>query len=142
MRNAFIVAMLTFIPSLALADLPPPDDFEESCTVAQQQKDGEMCEVCSGAYHAAVAFCTDKYETEGEPTMEKRCKTYGASVWDEVWCRPLKAGETPKVPSQPPAAAGASCAAARTGAPRGELGALSMLLAMAGLTLWRRRRST
>ena len=70
--------MLTMLFPLALADLPPLEDYVETCTVANH---GTRCKTCS-AYHAGREDC-EALEKQG---YHKVCKTRGASVWDEVLC--------------------------------------------------------
>jgi hypothetical protein len=77
---ALVVGLL--IPSSALADLPPPRDYVEKCTVEVQTKQGEECRLC-GAYFASHEECL-KLDHAG---YQHRCRSYGASVWKEVWCR-------------------------------------------------------
>lgn len=72
----------------ARADLPPPPGYVEVCTVAIQCGSDTPGKVCS-AYHSGREAC-DALEQEGWSRM---CKTAGASVWNEVFCkeRPVEA---------------------------------------------------
>ncbi|MBN2193633.1 MAG: hypothetical protein JW751_12520 [Polyangiaceae bacterium] len=78
----------------ARADLAPPEDFVETCTVEQQQAAGETCVSCSVTYED-FTVCANLYEPEG---YAKRCKTWGASVFEEVYC---KANQNPGTGGSP-----------------------------------------
>lgn len=67
----------------ANADLAPPADYVENCTVAKQQVDGKLCVACASSY-ATVDKCKDDYSGQG---YIQACKSWGASVWTEVWCK-------------------------------------------------------
>jgi len=69
-------------PSLAQADVPPGPDYVERCTV-EAQGAGMECVLCGDAYHGDHDACEKKYG----PGLERRCRTSGASVWKEVWCK-------------------------------------------------------
>jgi hypothetical protein len=138
-KSLFAAAALSLLAftAPARADVPPEPGFVESCTVPKAQKAGETCESCGGAYHGDREVCDRKYV--GQPEMARRCQTAGGSVWDEVWCRPLKAGETPKVPSESASTPGASCGL------HGHEGGtdptmLALIVAGAGLACRRRSR--
>lgn len=85
----FALSSLLLAPA-ALADVAPPPGYVEQCTVSKQQKDGLECTLCTGAYHGAPDHCVKIYEPQG---LTRACRTRGASVWKEVWCR--KAGGPP-----------------------------------------------
>ena len=139
---------LALLSGLALADIAPPPDFVETCTVANHVKPGEECTMC-GAWHGGREDC-EALEAQG---YSARCRTSGASTWDEVMCRaaatpevqpadgPPSADTIPEVPAEPatptapaaPAGAEARCASA---APAG----LWALLLATGLLALRRRR--
>lgn len=88
--------ILVLIAQLAMADIPPPPDYVESCTVANH---GEGCQSCS-AYHGGREAC-EALEAEG---YVRRCKTRGASVWSEVMCPggPADGPDAPAPPVDPP----------------------------------------
>jgi hypothetical protein len=76
-------AAVTLFAQSVRADIAPPPGWKESCTEDQQKKPGEECLSCS-AYYGNVQHCSKllaSYE------FESRCKTRGASVWSELWCR-------------------------------------------------------
>ena len=90
----------------ARADLPPPADYVESCTVEHQSAAGKECVLCGEAYYAKPDAC-ERHKAGG---YEKSCRTRGASTWKEVWCRKATGAAAP-TPS-----AAASAPVASTGA--------------------------
>lgn len=122
---------LPLLASIALADIAPPPDYVETCTVENQQAEGRTCEACADAYHGDVEACAKKFEGKG---LTRACRTAGASVWTEVWC------DGPANPAQgqtepPPAPPKKGCDV--TGASAGGLG-LVLLAGLAALGLRRR----
>lgn len=122
MRNRFcwmVPVLLLAAPSLVRADVAPPSDYVEKCTVARQQKPGEHCEA-RRAWHQDYWGCGEdkanlprdkeacgKYSRSPQKLCCKgwlaagwkhRCKSRGASVFKMVWCRPRVAGDPPKPP--------------------------------------------
>ncbi len=89
MRAPVHVAALAFAALLsaapALADLPAPPGYEETCTVARQQKQkqGTECFACAGG-HTNPDRCAKLLASTG---LAQECKSRGASAWTEVWCR-------------------------------------------------------
>jgi len=97
------------LPSLARADLPPSPDYVERCTV-EAQGPGQECVACGDAYHGDVDACEKKHAVAG---LTRRCRTAGASVWTEVWCKPSPAAPAPApAPVTPPEAGEAKAPAA------------------------------
>jgi hypothetical protein len=80
-----LLAALT-LSTLARADVAPPfnDGYVEACTVDKQAAAGRECLSCS-AYHGNAEHCAESLASYG---FERACRTRGASVWAEVWCRP------------------------------------------------------
>jgi len=78
----------------ALADIPPPATYVETCTLAKQQTATSECLECS-AYYGNMTRCSTMLAAY---CYTKVCKTYGASAWTEVLCR-TKADNAPVVPS-------------------------------------------
>ena len=76
--------MWLLLSLIALADIPPPSDYVEACTVelACGEKDGVLC---GSSYFGEPDACANEHAPSG---YTKACGTRGASVWDEVWCRP------------------------------------------------------
>ncbi len=145
-----------FVPSLALADVPPPPGYVEKCTVKKaERRTSNHCESCD-AWHGDMDACVNKY---AGTTFKKDCQTRGASVWDEVWCdpqQPRKGGKS-KQAEQPDKAAnepsddggsgsvetdkgqrGAGCSVAASDG--GLVGGLASGLALLALFGLRRRR--
>jgi len=89
----------------ARADIAPSPDFVETCTVGRQQRAGETCVECGDSYHGAPDACARQYEPRG---YARRCRSSGASVWNEIWCKPSQAIEPEPSPeddsrfAQPP----------------------------------------
>jgi hypothetical protein len=81
------------VTSSALADVPPPEGYEEKCTVAKQQTTTTECLTC-----ASMHGQTDRCASVLAPYCYVYvCKTYGASAWTEVLCR----AKDPKAPAVP-----------------------------------------
>ena len=82
--------MIQFIlgASLAFADVPPDDDYTETCTMENMANGGEGCETCTNSMSesAESAECT----ALSEQGLVKQCQTYGASAWTEIWCSSLQ----------------------------------------------------
>lgn len=79
---------LGFMASVALADVAPPSDYVEQCTVAKKQTAGKECEACKNDYRSFQADTQDPCKFQYEPGgYTKICQSRGASVWTEVWCR-------------------------------------------------------
>ena len=137
----------------ALADVAPPDDYVENCTIEKQQAPGEICVFCRSEY-ASTVDCSDTYEYLG---YAERCRTWGGSVYDVLFCKAdpdagtggsagsagsgptAETGGTPGsggAPARKPRASGGGCSfAGRSASPDG------LLLALVGLACgWRRRR--
>jgi hypothetical protein len=77
-------------PTEVRADVAPAPDFVETCTLGRQQRNGETCVECGDSYHGAPDACARQYEPQG---YSRRCRSSGASVWDEIWCKPKTAVE-------------------------------------------------
>lgn len=80
-------ALALLVASSATADVPPPPGYVESCTVDKQQTKNTTCASCS-TYHGDRDKCA---KTLGAQGFSRSCKTRGASVWTEVWCKPTGA---------------------------------------------------
>ncbi|MFO0611598.1 MAG: hypothetical protein U0414_03350 [Polyangiaceae bacterium] len=86
MRTSVLFAaawLATILPSVAHADVPPPAGYVESCTMANATADGQECierqgghtdQGVPGRWLADYGYC-------------HRCQTYGASGWNEIYCR-------------------------------------------------------
>lgn len=82
--------VLFVLSTLALADIPPPEGYVEKCTVENHQSDTVECVSCD-AYHGGREPC-EALEKAG---YTQACRTGGASVWDEIMCRPKGSGTDP-----------------------------------------------
>ena len=65
----------------ALADIPPPTSYVETCTVDIQCGADIAGTTCDG-WHGGREPC-EALEAKG---WVKMCQTWGASTWDEVFC--------------------------------------------------------
>ncbi len=88
MKRLFVVLPTVLFVTLravtALADVAPPPDYVESCTLANHQRPATECQLCGDAYHGEPEACRNKLGATG---YTRSCRTSGASVWNEVWCR-------------------------------------------------------
>ncbi|MEO7095992.1 MAG: MYXO-CTERM sorting domain-containing protein [Polyangiales bacterium] len=86
-RSVFLGLLAATTVTLATvagrADIAPPPNWKESCTEEQQKKPGEECLSCS-AFYGNAQHCS---KLLGSYAFQSRCKTRGASVWTELWCR-------------------------------------------------------
>jgi len=78
----FVLFAALAVPSFARADIPPPKDYVEKCTVEKQSGSGRVCHDCRSYFGNPPDYCA-KVLGGG---LTYACKTYGASVWTEVWC--------------------------------------------------------
>lgn len=88
---------LSVLAPVAHADIAPPPGYVEACTVprVQASNPGQTCVSCD-AWHGGREGC-EAYEAKG---FIRRCKTRGASTWDEVLCKAGTPDEAP--PSEEP----------------------------------------
>lgn len=126
--KSLLVAGLVLMGGIARADMPPPEGYVEECTVEKQSVPGLTCESCR-AWHGEMDAC-DK--TLGVKGMTKKCKSWGASAWDEVWC---SGTPTDKQPAEGPGPTNGS-----DSKKSGCEGGATSLLALLGLPLLRRSR--
>ncbi len=82
MRAYFGAGVLGFLAGHALADVAPPPDYVEKCTIEEQQGAGDECQPCGASFQGR-----EKCTALGAEGYKHRCKAHGASVWTEVWCR-------------------------------------------------------
>jgi hypothetical protein len=78
----------------ARADIPPPPDYVETCTLANKQTPTSECLACAADY-SNFGRCSPLLSPY---CYSKVCKTWGASAYTELWCR-LK-GQGAPVPSE------------------------------------------
>lgn len=74
---------LWLLPTAARADVPPEPGYVEKCTIEKQCKKNEEGDACR-AWHGDRDVCSRKHAADG---FEYKCRTRGASVWSEVYCR-------------------------------------------------------
>lgn len=79
---SILFAAVLFAGRHVLADIAPPRGYVEKCSIETQQKSGEQCRLCGASFQGRDE-CT-RLTSQG---YQERCRTYGASVWQEVWCR-------------------------------------------------------
>jgi hypothetical protein len=127
------VLVSTCLVTTARADVPPEPGYVEQCTVEVEQRDGRSCTACSGAYHGDTEACSKVWEPKGYALA---CKTRGASVWGEVYC---KADPGFKAPAVAPAAQQSKkgCAIGL----EGPAGVLTVLSVLGAVWFARRRRA-
>jgi hypothetical protein len=98
MNTRWFGLALTLAGSLTLArpawaDLPPPDGYVETCTIANQQTPTSECLIC---------WATRGMADRCDPLLLPYCYTNVCHAWsgsDEVWCRTKGAG-VPPVPAE------------------------------------------
>ena len=125
-----IVVALLALAGVARADLPPPPDIVEACTVAVCPT-GTTGQTCAASFEGR-GDC-EALEAKG---YVRACKSAGASVWTEVMCSATTGNGPPPTPVPPtglPTPAAGGCATT----PAGSSGA-ALLLAL-GLIAARRR---
>jgi hypothetical protein len=88
MRTRMMTTVLTMIFGTILAaptraDMPPPADYVENCTIPKQETAATECMECR-AYYGEPDRCAVMLVNY---CFTKVCKGWGASVWTEVLCR-------------------------------------------------------
>lgn len=127
----------------ARADVTPPPDDSERCTLEDQSPGMEACEACeaSGDDPTTCAASMAGKSARVETPFRFRCKSWGVFSWTEIWCRSPK-GEalastaTPEDRSTTPTKPGCDLSA---GTPSGR--GWEVALAVLGAALMVRRRS-
>ena len=139
-RTLWVALLMLALPAAALADVPQPADYVESCDVKYYEKPGVLCKACS-AWHGDPAAC----QPLGDEGYAQQCRSAGASTWGEVWCKldpdwtgepviiTVNAPELEKDEKTAKRKALVSCSSTGTG------GAPLLALLVLGLTLARRR---
>ena len=90
-----VAAGLSTIAGRARADLVPPREHAEACTLQKQARAGTECLACS-AFFGNPEHCSASLASYG---FAQSCRTGGASQWSEVWCRAKVPGAA-KVPPE------------------------------------------
>jgi MYXO-CTERM domain-containing protein len=105
-----LVAVVWLAPAAARADIPPPDGYQEACTQARQEGANEYCKLYSASYKDPWGCSTDSANKCTDASQGKevccaawitagwsyRCKTYGASAFQAMWCRARQPTDPPK----------------------------------------------
>lgn len=135
MIRSRVPALLTLFATAAFAlpafaDVPPPDGYVETCSVAEKEQPGTKCATCDG-FGPEPDKC--KMQFQGTP-YHYVCKTWGATVYTEVWC-----DGTPKAEETPAAAEDDGCALKNLGG-GGAGGAFAAAFVAAMMGLIRRRQ--
>ncbi|MEI7892537.1 MAG: MYXO-CTERM sorting domain-containing protein [Myxococcales bacterium] len=81
MMAALGMSLFLFSP-VSLADIPPPPGYVEQCTMAKAPGKNDDCLECP-AYYGQATRC----EALGDFAYTSKCRSSGASVWREIWCR-------------------------------------------------------
>ena len=90
MRTFALFFLCTWLTApLAQADVPPPNGYEERCTLQKSCPLGQECLLCPADYRDEVQDTSVCKRSLGSLGFQKKCQSWGASVWDEVWCRPV-----------------------------------------------------
>lgn len=121
---------------LALADVAPPDGYVEQCTVEKQQAPGKSCQACQNDYRSFTTDAGDPCQQQyGGLGYTKMCKSWGASVWTEVWCTGVLDAGTEVTPPE------AGCSGCRTNPQRanGPMTGFLVLGALLSTRLLKRR---
>lgn len=108
MTNSRLLSVLvlssgSLVASVATADVPPSPGYVETCTVANESGPGRECRSCDTYHGNPPDYCQGLIGTGG---FTRACRTSGASVWSEVWCK----GDAPPAPAPEPAPISATAA--------------------------------
>lgn len=68
--------------TLAFGDIAPRPGYVERCTIPAHQNRGQECRACLSSFQGRKDC--DQLAEQGYSHV---CRGYGASVWQEVWCR-------------------------------------------------------
>ena len=90
MKRLLLLAFL--LPGASWADVPPPLNYVENCTEKKQCKPNEDGDTC-GAWYSEPDKCKKLHASDG---FIFKCRTSGASVWREIYCRPKAQNKTKK----------------------------------------------
>lgn len=73
--------VLVCVMASARADVPPDDDYVETCTPEREARPGETCVLCAATVGATE--CQDLWGAQG---YHLRCSQWGATHRQELWC--------------------------------------------------------
>jgi len=87
----FAALTLSTLAPRARADVAPPFEPVESCTMKAQSGAGKECLSCA-AFHGNSSHCEESLASHG---FTRGCRSGVALVWSEVWCRAASPKATP-----------------------------------------------
>jgi hypothetical protein len=91
---AIVLGLMGFsvVNSIAYADVAPPGDYVESCTIEKTCPEGQECLACPGSYkdYTDTPYCEKTYSGSG---YSKACRSWGGSAWTEIWCRSVSSSQ-------------------------------------------------
>ena len=102
------LAVVALAACAAFADVVRPG-YVEQCTLEKHSTAGLLCKACR-AFYGARDRCPKTLGAEG---YTQKCRTGGASVWMEVWCK-AEAAEVAPAPAAKAEADGGSSVAPTT----------------------------
>lgn len=109
--SLLVLSSGSFVASVASADVPPSPGYVETCTVANESGQGRECRSCDTYHGNPPDYCEGLVGAGG---FTRACRTSGASVWSEVWCKGAAAAPAP-TPAPAPAPVAAATPAAENG---------------------------
>lgn len=86
----FAIGFSVLSPAAARADLPRPQGWQPSCTIAKMQSAGASCEQCRGYQNPDP--CQEELAKKG---YARRCEEGGAGSYVAVWCKDKAALDSP-----------------------------------------------
>lgn len=84
------IGLAVLSPAVARADLPRPEGWEPSCTIAKMQSPGSSCEQCRGFKDPDP--CQEELAKKG---YVRQCQEGGAGSYVAVWCKAGAASNSP-----------------------------------------------
>lgn len=88
--GAVVIAGVFALARPTLADEPPEPGFIEHCVVEEVQREGEEC-----MSHREWAFAREAPNYLGQSGYCRRCRTYGATYAEWIYCRPQGSADLP-----------------------------------------------
>lgn len=90
--TSLVLASVLSVASVR-ADVTPPDDYDENCTLERTCPNGKECVKCPADFNDSDG-CT-QLRAHG---FAMECQGWGASVWDEIWCRNIPDDDASSAP--------------------------------------------
>jgi hypothetical protein len=81
--------LITAFSTVVRADVAPPHGYAERCTLDETCPLGKECVLCPADFQDVNQHTSVCERNLGSLGFVKQCKSWGASVWTEVWCRPV-----------------------------------------------------